>query len=233
MLKKPMASKQSIHESKTKLLDAALLVIRDKGYSATRIEDICKTAGLTKGSFFHHFESKEALALAAANYWIEGTSAMFAAAPYHAHADPLERLLAYVDFRKALLVGELREFTCLVGTMVQEVYATHPALREASERSISKHAATLVPDIEEAMRERGMRGDWTAESLALYTQATLQGKLSTAPRLPHNASTTCATTSNCCSTSPVFRIACSSEANLSVEKNTGPLEKKSELRSET
>jgi len=74
MLKKPMASKQSIHESKTKLLDAALLVIRDKGYSATRIEDICKTAGLTKGSFFHHFESKEALALAAANYWIEGTS---------------------------------------------------------------------------------------------------------------------------------------------------------------
>ena len=175
MLKKPMASKQSIHESKTKLLDAALLVIRDKGYSATRIEDICKTAGLTKGSFFHHFESKEALALAAANYWIEGTSAMFAAAPYHAHADPLERLLAYVDFRKALLVGELREFTCLVGTMVQEVYATHPALREASERSISKHAATLVPDIEEAMRERGMRGDWTAESLALYTQATIQG----------------------------------------------------------
>jgi TetR/AcrR family transcriptional repressor of nem operon len=59
--------------------------------------------------------------------------------------------------------------------MVQEVYATHPALREASDRSISKHAATLVPDIEEAMRQRGIRGNWTAESLALYTQATIQG----------------------------------------------------------
>ena len=170
-----MTLTETRHESKTRLLDAALQVIRAKGYSATRVEDICEAAGLTKGSFFHHFDSKEALALAAANYWIEGTSAVFAAAPYHDHADALDRLLAYVDFRKALLVGELKDFTCLVGTMVQEVYATHPSLREASDRSISKHAATLVPDIEEAMRERGVHGDWTAESLALYTQATIQG----------------------------------------------------------
>ncbi|HEY3835894.1 MAG TPA: hypothetical protein VGL72_04965, partial [Bryobacteraceae bacterium] len=67
------------------------------------------------------------------------------------------------------------DFTCLIGTMVQEVYNTHPAIREACNRSISEHAATLVPDIEEAMRRRDMHPDWTAESLALYTQATLQG----------------------------------------------------------
>src|ERR1700728_3193739 len=163
------------HESKTKLLDAAIRVIRAKGYSATRIEDICEAADLTKGSFFHHFDSKEALAVAAADYWIEGTGAFFASAPYHALADPLDRLLAYVDFRKALLMGELPDFTCLAGTMVQEVYDTHPAIRDACNRSISEHAATLVPDIEEAMRQRDMLPDWTAESLALYTQVTLQG----------------------------------------------------------
>jgi hypothetical protein len=38
-------------ESKTKFLDAAMHVIRVKGYAATRIEDICDEAGLTKGSF--------------------------------------------------------------------------------------------------------------------------------------------------------------------------------------
>jgi TetR/AcrR family transcriptional repressor of nem operon len=163
------------HESKTKLLEAALRVIREKGYSATRVEDICEAAGLTKGSFFHHFESKEALALAAADYWIDETGAMFTAAPYHEATDPVERLLAYVDFRKAMLMGELPEFTCLVGTMVQEVYDTHPSLREACNKSISGHAATLVPDIEEAMRVRGIKADWTAQSLALYTQAAIQG----------------------------------------------------------
>jgi TetR/AcrR family transcriptional repressor of nem operon len=170
-----MQTAESRHESKTRLLQSALTVIRTKGYTATRIEDVCEEAGLTKGSFFHHFSTKEELAIAAADYWSEVTSALFAAAPYHAPADPLERVLAYVDFRKALLQGELPEFTCLVGTMTQEVYGTHPAIREACEQSISGHAATLVPDIQAAIEQRGMNPEWTAESLALYTQATIQG----------------------------------------------------------
>ncbi len=163
------------HESKTRFLQAALQVIRAKGYTAATIDDVCEAAGLTKGSFFHHFDSKEELALAAADFWTEGAGALFAAAPYHERADAVERLLAYVDFRKTLLTGELADFTCLAGTMVQEVYETHPAIREACDRSISGHAEMLEPDIAEAMGKYGVAGEWTARSLALYTQAVLQG----------------------------------------------------------
>jgi TetR/AcrR family transcriptional repressor of nem operon len=164
------------HESKTKLLDAALHVIRAKGYTATRVEDVCEAAGLTKGSFFHHFKSKEELALAAAEHWNEVTSTAFLGAPYQALTDPLDRVLGYVDFRKTILQGDLAKFTCLVGTMVQEVYETHPELRAACEASISGHAATLEPDIAEAMRRYRVDGSqWTPRSLALYTQAVLQG----------------------------------------------------------
>ena len=96
----------------------AEMCIRDsaKGYSAARIEDVCEAAGLTKGSFFHHFDSKEELALAAADYWIEGTGAFFASASYHALADPLDRLLAYVDSRKALLLSLIHISTRGKGT---------------------------------------------------------------------------------------------------------------------
>ncbi len=163
------------HESKNKFLDAALNVIRARGYNATRVEDICEAAGLTKGSFFHHFSSKEDLALAAADHWSAKTGGVFAQAPYHCGRTPVERLLAYVDFRKALLRGEIPEFTCFVGTMLQEVYATHPPIRAACEQSISGHATTLEPDIAEAMRECGIQGGWTARSLALHTQAVIQG----------------------------------------------------------
>ena len=163
------------HESKTRILDAALHVIRSKGYTATRIEDVCEEAGLTKGSFFHHFAGKEELAIAAADYWSEVTTTLFADAPYHHPADPVDRVLAYVDFRKALLRGDLPDFTCLVGTMTQEVYDTHPAIREACHRSISSHARTLVPDIEAAIAKYGIEPGWTAESLALFTQAAVQG----------------------------------------------------------
>ena len=59
--------------------------------------------------------------------------------------------------------------------MVQEIYATDAAIRDACARCITDHAATLEADIALAKRERGIDGDWTAASLALHTQAVLQG----------------------------------------------------------
>jgi TetR/AcrR family transcriptional regulator, transcriptional repressor for nem operon len=166
---------QSHHNSRTKILDAALYVIRAKGYSAARVEDFCEAAGLTKGSFFHHFASKEDLALAAAEHFSAFADGIFSAAPFRDLSDPLERLLGYVDFRKAILQGELPEYTCLLGTMVQETYETHPAIRKACDRCISAHAATLVGDIEAAVQKYELSPDWTIESLAYYTQAVVQG----------------------------------------------------------
>jgi len=175
MAKSAIGETHSRHESKTRLLDAALQVIRTKGYGATRLEDVCAVAGLTKGSFFHHFKGKEELAVAAAQHWGEVTGALFARAPYQAVADPVQKVLAYVDFRKALLRGELAEFTCLLGTMVQETYDSHPAIRAACEKGISDHAATIEADIEAALKQCGLTPPWSASSLALYTQATIQG----------------------------------------------------------
>ncbi|HTU51315.1 MAG TPA: TetR/AcrR family transcriptional regulator [Acidobacteriaceae bacterium] len=163
------------HESKTKILNAALRVIRAKGYSATRIEDVCEAAGLTKGSFFHHFKSKEEMALAAAEYWDGMTGELFRSAPYNELPDPVDRLLAYVDFRKAILQGALPEFTCLVGTMVQEIYETHPSIRDACDKSIREHVAMLELEITKATHIHRMNPGWTAESLALYMQAVIQG----------------------------------------------------------
>jgi len=169
-----MARKQN-PSTRSNLLDAALGVIRTKGYAATSVDDICAKASLSKGAFFHHFSSKEDLAVAAANYWSETTGALFAEAAYHAPEDPLERVLAYVELRKQLVQGELPDFTCLVGTMTQEVYETNAPIREACWASISGHANTLVPDIAAAMERYPIAGDFTAESLALHTQAVIQG----------------------------------------------------------
>src|SRR5262249_49685158 len=91
------------HSAKAKILDAAVSVIRAKGYAATTVDDLCAAAGVTKGAFFHHFKSKEDLAIAAAAYWSERARELFGAAPYHDHADPLARFLGYIDFRKSLL----------------------------------------------------------------------------------------------------------------------------------
>jgi TetR/AcrR family transcriptional repressor of nem operon len=161
--------------AKEKLLEAALSVIRTKGYAATTVDDLCRAAGVTKGAFFHHFQSKEELAVAAARYWSEKTSEIFASAPYHQNSDARDRVFAYLDFRQSIMNGALAEISCLVGTMVQETYATNPAIRQACDASISAHAATLAADISEAMEKHGVATDFSAQSLALFTQAALQG----------------------------------------------------------
>ncbi len=161
--------------ARTKLLDAALGAIRTKGYAATTVDDLCSAAGVTKGAFFHHFQSKDELGVAAANYWSATTGQFFAGAPYHAHADPLDRVLGYIDFRKSILRGGVPEFTCLVGTMVQETYDSSDAIRAACDRCISDHAAIIEADIAAAITAHGPHPDWTAASLALFMQAVLQG----------------------------------------------------------
>jgi len=161
--------------SRSRILHAALHVFRSKGYSATTVEDLCREAGVTKGSFFHHFASKEEAALSAIDYWMDATSRLFAAAPYWNIPDPRQRLLAYLDFRVELVQGELSEFTCLLGTLVQETFASHPKLRAACEAGVEQHAKTLVGTIEDARQRYAPNAGWSAESLARYTQVVLQG----------------------------------------------------------
>lgn len=162
-------------DARTRLLEAAFAVIRRQGYAATTVDDLCLASGVSKGAFFHHFASKEALAVAAAEHWSQVTGGLFAGASYHQAQTPLARVLAYLDFRKALVQGPVPEFTCLVGTIVQEAFDRSPAVRAACRDSIFSHAATLEADLDAAIQAANRSSDLNARSLALLTQSVLQG----------------------------------------------------------
>jgi TetR/AcrR family transcriptional repressor of nem operon len=161
--------------ARTRLLDAAMHAVRARGYAATTVDEVCSQAGVTKGSFFHHFKSKDALALAAVRHFSDMAQGLFTDAPYHRAADPLDRLLGYVDFRAAILNGELAQYTCLLGTLAQETYDTHPHIREAVEREMAVHIAGLLPDIEAAKARYAPAAAWSAQSVGDFIQVVLQG----------------------------------------------------------
>ena len=161
--------------ARRKLLDAALYAIRAKGYAATTVDDICRQAGVTKGSFFHHFKSKDDLAIAAIVHWRAMTEGIFASAAYHQAADPLDRLLGYLEFRKLILMGDIPSYTCPLGTLVQETYETHPEIRKACEQGLTSHIADLTRDVGAAKTLHAPEASWSVEGVASFIQAVLQG----------------------------------------------------------
>lgn len=156
------------------LIAAMIDKVRSGGYSATSVDDVCREAGFSKGAFFHHFKSKEELAVSAAEAWREKAASEFLAAPYQQLADPADRILGYIDLRRSMLTGRAETFSCFAGTMLQEAFATSEAIRSACGSTIIEHAQSLEPDIAAAMAEAGVHA-WTPSSLCLHIQAVLQG----------------------------------------------------------
>ncbi len=177
--------------SRHRLLSATIDLVRANGYLATRVDDVCAAAGVTKGSFFHHFASKDELAIAAAGAWNERAAQVFAQAPYLLHPRSLDRLLGYVKFRRQLIAGENWEFSCYAGTTIQEVHETNPAIRDACAAAIDGHLEMLRGLIDRALVENP---DTEADSgsLALHIQAVIQGAFVMAKaRQDRRAATAC------------------------------------------
>lgn len=185
---RPTLSQPERGPARKRLLDAAVILIRRQGYTATSVGEVCAEAGVTKGAFFHHFESKEALGVASIAHWIQTNGDLFADEPWAGLPDPLDRLLGYIDFRRTLISGDPATFSCLVGTIVQEMYAASPKLRLACEAAIFGPASELATEIEAAIASRGLEAEWSATDLAHHTQAVLQGAFILAKAQGHDIS---------------------------------------------
>lgn len=160
--------------ARDRLIGAAIRIVREKGFGATSVDDLARAAGVTKGGFFHHFASKAALGVAAAAAWRDHAASLFDNADYRHDPDPVARVLGYIAHRASLIDGPPAEFSCLAGTMVQEVHATSPVLRDAARDAIFGHADSLAADFDAALAACAVTGT-SGTSLARHVQAVLQG----------------------------------------------------------
>ena len=62
---------QRSEETRSRIIESAIKLFSTRGFNAASVDDICKDAGISKGAFYHHFESKQALFLALLDGWLQ------------------------------------------------------------------------------------------------------------------------------------------------------------------
>lgn len=107
-------------ESKERILTAAKALFLSRGYAATTVDAICEKAELSKGSFYHFFDSKDELGLAVLDWSLRRGTAMLESGSHAAITDPVEHGLAYLEhFEKCS--AELWGAGCLLGSFALEL----------------------------------------------------------------------------------------------------------------
>jgi TetR/AcrR family transcriptional repressor of nem operon len=168
-------------QAKEKIILAATRLFLEKGYAATSVDEICEAAGLTKGSFFHYFASKEDLASAALDRFCDGQQKLMMESPFLQKADPLERVLGNVDFAidfsKKIGAQLLQGGGCLLGTFSDELSRTHPEIRNQCAQKFASWAEAIRRDLDLAVEKHKPKTRIDTLALAENFIATLEGAI--------------------------------------------------------
>jgi TetR/AcrR family transcriptional repressor of nem operon len=135
-------------ETREKLLDAAECLLLSDGYSRTSVDSVCEKAGATKGSLYHHFKTKEDLAIATLERWLMRNGGILSEGPHSSASDPVEAALLYID-HVANSTDRLWSNGCLVGSLSMDLAASSDRMQHCVETMfkgfVAQHAQLFAP----------------------------------------------------------------------------------------
>lgn len=137
------ANPASRMDSREKLVRTAeRLMLRD-GYSATRVDDVIDKAGLSKGSFYHFFRSKEALGLAALEHYYADRVGRLAVGTYAKETDPLNRANGFLR-HASHIATDLWNTGCLLANLAADAGGSSRVISNALKKRTSDFRALLA-----------------------------------------------------------------------------------------
>ena len=150
-------------ETRQRIIDTARELISARSYHAVGVAEICRQAGAQKGSFYHFFPSKRALALAA----LDRTSAFFREAiidsSFAPDIPPLERIERFFDaiyaFQQQAQIATGKVQGCPFGDLASELGSQDDKLRKKVEGIFRMAEQPIEQALEEVRRDREYRAE--------------------------------------------------------------------------
>lgn len=164
--------------TRQRLLDATVRLVLRQGFNASTVDQICAEAGVTKGSFFYHFKTKDDIGKAAIGCFADMGNRLYAAAwEENPAAGPLEQIHRLFEIMIGFTGHPDDPCVCAVGMMAQEMAATHPEIRDECARYLGIWTEMMRERLEAAKQLHRPARDFDAEKVAWYLNSLWQGSM--------------------------------------------------------
>jgi TetR/AcrR family transcriptional repressor of nem operon len=154
------------HGTREELIEVGLKQIHSAGYTATGINQILELADVPKGSFYHHFASKDAFAKEILEHYNFGEQERWESFLGDTKVSPLKRLRRYFKEMIAIYGRRGRSAGCLLGNMTLDVAEHNPALRGVLRKSFDCWQNAIAKTIREAIEKHELPKTANADELA-------------------------------------------------------------------
>jgi TetR/AcrR family transcriptional repressor of nem operon len=138
-----------VHETKQRLIEAGLRLMLARGYNAVGIQEVLSETGVPKGSFYHHFASKEEFALQAIDAYQGAVRQLLAAKLGDPTRPPLARVRDFFEGVRGAYESE-GYLGCFLGTLGQELSGASELFRRRLEHCLAEIAGAIAVCLEQA-----------------------------------------------------------------------------------
>ncbi|MBW1832561.1 MAG: hypothetical protein DRH23_07440 [Deltaproteobacteria bacterium] len=166
-------------DTRQRLIEAAAQLVHSRGYNAVGVKEVCEAADANKGSFYHFFDSKEALMGAVLAEHRERLRAVREALPRNARG--IEQLPMMYDAAASQIVAQYEESGhvqgCPVGSVGAEIATQSETIRQAVADAFDEMTSAVEELVERAVEEGDLARGTDAKALAQRLLAYLQGAI--------------------------------------------------------
>jgi TetR/AcrR family transcriptional repressor of nem operon len=160
---------------KERLIQAGLKTLLEKGFNGVGVQEITDQAGVPKGSFYNHFESKEALGAEIVECY--GMNSTRRAVLLDKTVPPLERLRTHFGALNETFIKSKFERGCLLGNFSAELANQSAVIRKSLAKLFDRWTKDLEVAIEDAQADGAVSSDREASHIAAFLLDAYEGAL--------------------------------------------------------
>src|SRR6185436_17386406 len=162
-----------VSDTKQRIVGSAMRLFAERGYQATTIGEIARTAEANAGSIYFFFPTKQEILLAVLDMYCEGIEQMLLQPTWENVSDPIDCIFALLERYRSFLVETECRYGCPIGILALELHEPDPQVQQKLAANFEKWTSAIEQCLHHA--EERLPADLDLRDLAIFILTTMEG----------------------------------------------------------